>query len=100
MKMNKEKLKRVYLDIVHSIGWGVSIKDKNLVVDSDDENLQKRINRLNKDEHNLLGELLLRILKITPSPCPKQMKLIHEGLEMMSSQQLKSFKQRLENLII
>lgn len=57
MKMirSREKFKNLYLDIVRSSGWGV---DKNFNVDSDDENLQKRINRLNEYEHKTLGEFL------------------------------------------
>ena len=57
MKLNKEKIKNLYLDIFHSIGWGVD--GKTFLVTSDDENIQKRINKLDKHEHEVLGEILL-----------------------------------------
>ena len=60
MKLNKEKIKNLYLDIFHSMGWGVD--NQTLLVDSDDENLQKRINKLDTHEHKVLGEILLTSL--------------------------------------
>ena len=55
MKIN-ENLKNLFIDIFSSTNWGV--ENHTLKVDSDDKNLQKRINKLNKSEHKMLGEIL------------------------------------------
>lgn len=54
--MINENIKNLYIDIFLSTNWGV--ESHTLKVDSDDKNLQKRINKLNKTEHKILGEIL------------------------------------------
>ena len=51
-----ENLKNLFIDIFLSTNWGVEFN--TLKVDSDDKNLQKRINKLNKTEHKMLGKIL------------------------------------------
>ena len=55
-KSLNENIKNLFIDIFFSTNWGV--ENHTLKVDSDDKNLQKRINKLNKTEHKILGEIL------------------------------------------
>ena len=52
-----ENIKNLFVDIFFSTNWGVD--GKTFLVTSDDENIQKRINKLGKHEHEVLGEILL-----------------------------------------
>lgn len=62
MKIDKDKIMNLCKDIFPSIGWGVN--HQTLLVDSDDETIQERINQLNKTEHEMLGEILKGRLNI------------------------------------